>query len=237
MYMSRPRPHRPRRRSRRSCWSSCTSRSSTSPACASTRRARSRGRRRDSRSSGGARRTTRAVRATRCFVRCETALLASLDRARARHARRVRADPPPLLRAQRGELHRGAADRAARHRHRHRAQLRVSPGRHHALAVHARRRARDVLHRDRLQQRRGPAAAAVAEPGGGVGRSRRRHLPDLPVHHVPADALGAARRRRCSRSRFRSTRSSSRRSRPAAGSRRCHCGSSTTCSGRTTSRS
>ena len=61
--------------------------------------------------------------------------------------------------------------------------------------LHADRRPRHVLHRRRLQQRAGPAAAPVAQPRGGLGRPRRRPLPDLPLRDVPADAHRAAGRR------------------------------------------
>ncbi len=54
-----------------------------------------------------------------------------------------------------------------------------------------------------------PHAANGRVARRGVGRPRRRQLADVPVRHVPADAHGAPRRRRCSRSRSRSTRSSS----------------------------
>ena len=73
--------------------------------------------------------------------------------------------------------------------------------------------------------------------GGGVGRPRSRYVDDLPTGH-PARAWG----RRCSpepcwRSRCRSTRSSSRTSRPARARRRFRCGSTRPSSGRTSCRS
>ena len=112
-----------------------------------------------------------------------------------------------------------AADRAARHRHRHRAQQRPSPP---MLGVdlgvlHGRRRPRDVLHRGGLQQRRRPAAPARRE------RSRRRRWTSAPtrfttfrLRHLPAAALGAARRRTAGLRAVASTRSSSPRSPRAA---------------------
>ena len=92
-------------------------------------------------------------------------------------------------------------------------------------------RPRHVLRRRRLQQRHRPPAALVAQPARGVGRPRRPARPDVPVRHVPARALGAARRRASSPSRSASTRSSSPRSRPARASRRCRSGSSPTSAG------
>ena len=98
-------------------------------------------------------------------------------------------------------------------------------------------RPRHVLHRHRLQQRGRPDAPAGAEPRRGVGGPRRRPAPDL-LARAPA----AARHARCSpagcsRSPSASTRSSSRPSPRRAGSRRCRCGSSRTCSGTRASRS
>ena len=46
---------------------------------------------------------------------------------------------------------------------------------------HRDHRARDVLHRRGLQQRAGPAAAHGHLAGGGLGRPRRRHVPDVPA--------------------------------------------------------
>ena len=66
-----------------------------------------------------------------------------------------------VLRPQHRQLPGGAADHVAGHRHRHRAQRDVHLGaRHHARAGDRDHRARDVLHRHRLQQHPGPAAQA-----------------------------------------------------------------------------
>ena len=51
--------------------------------------------------------------------------------------------------------------------------------------VHDRGRARDLLHRRRLQQRDRPPAAAVGLVRGGVGRPRRDAVADLPLVTLP----------------------------------------------------
>ena len=56
-------------------------------------------------------------------------------------------------------------------------------------------RARHLLHRHGVQQRDRAPAPHGHEPRGGVRRPRRRRLDDVPAGHVPAAALGAARRR------------------------------------------
>ena len=115
--------------------------------------------------------------------------------------------PLPLLRPRRRQPPGHPADRAARHRHRHRAQLRVQTScgaRHQLRAVHGDRRSRDVLHRRRVQQRASPGC-------GGSGTSLEEASMDLGAdafttfRHVtlPAAALGAPWRARCSPSRCR----------------------------------
>ena len=79
--------------------------------------------------------------------------------ARARHAGVARRAALPVLRAQHVEPDDRAADRAAGHRHRHRPQRRVPPGRHPVRHADADHRPRHVLHRGALQQRAGAAAA------------------------------------------------------------------------------
>ena len=100
------------------------------------------------------------------------------------------------------------------------------------------RRPRHVLHRRRLQQRVARLRRTSAR------RSRRRRPTSAPtrwqtfrLRHVPAAALGAARRRRCSRSRCRSTRSIVTTFTAGARRRRCRSGSSATSRGRTSCRS
>ena len=73
---------------------------------------------------------------------------------------------------------------------------------------HDRGGARDVLHRDGVQQRPGAAAAARRQPRGGLDGPRRRHLHDVPAGHLPVAALGPARRRPARVRARRSTRSS-----------------------------
>ncbi len=93
------------------------------------------------------------------------------------------------------------ADRAARHRHRHRAEQRVPDGaaaaRHQLGLFTIVVGARDVLHRRSVFNNvHGPAAPASARIArGGLRRPRRRPVHDLPAGHLPAAALGAARRR------------------------------------------
>jgi ABC-type spermidine/putrescine transport system permease subunit I len=57
------------------------------------------------------------------------------------------------------------------------------------------RRARDVLHRARLQQRDRPVATDVTLLRGGVGGPRRACLPDIPVRDVPVAPVRPAGRR------------------------------------------
>ncbi len=102
------------------------------------------------------------------------------DRAGARHDGRARRAAVPVLRPRDRLVCCHPADRAARHRHRHRAQRDVHlRARRDAGPGDGDRRPRDVLHRHRLQQHAGPAAAA------GHPTSRRRR---------PTSALTAARR-------------------------------------------
>ncbi len=167
------------------------------------------------------------------------------DRARARHARRVRPPALPVLRTEHALVRDPAADRAARHRHRDRVAQRVrSHDRPRPVRVPDRlrlpvagHRPRHVLRRDRLQQRRRPLAPIVAEPARGLGRSRRPRSADVPVRHVPADAFGARRRAGSSPSPSASTRSSSPRSPPAPDTSPCRSGSSPTSAAPTTCRS
>ena len=122
-----------------------------------------------------------------------------VDRARAGHARRVRAPALPVLRKELALVRDPAADRTARHRHRDRvAQRDRSHHRFRSVRVPHRvrlpvagHRPRHVLRRDRLQQRRRPFAPIVGEPARGLGRSRRPRPADVPVRDVPADAFGA----------------------------------------------
>ena len=194
----------------RSCSWCSTRRSSTSPGSAREHgAATTRGRRRASRSSGGRRRSTSRAHATALLHSVQTGLAATAIAPRARHARRVRAHPHPLLRSQHGEPVHRAADRAARHRDRHRAALGLPAGRDRPVVHHARGRARHVLRRDRLQQRGGAAAAALAPTvRRGVGRPRCRRLADVPARHLPADADRAGGRRAARLRAVASTRSS-----------------------------
>ena len=104
-------------------------------------------------------------------------------------------------------------------------------------ALHAHRGPRHVLHRGGVQQRGGPAATAGAHRRRGVGRPRRQPLPDLPLRDLPAGPLGAAGRRaarlRAVVRRDRRDHVHGRTGHPDAAA----CGSSTTCSGRTSCRS
>ena len=54
--------------------------------------------------------------------------------------------------------------------------------------THARHRARDVLRRHRLQQRRRTHATDAGQPRRGVGRPRGRQDSDVPLRDVPAHA-------------------------------------------------
>ena len=88
-----------------------------------------------------------------------------------------------------------AADRAARHRDGHRAAGRHQDARLRAQLLDHRRRARDVLPRDRLQQRRRAAAPAAQQLGRGLDGPRREQPADLPLRAAAADRHGAARGR------------------------------------------
>ena len=96
------------------------------------------------------------------------------DRARARPLGLARRPAIQVLRTRGAEPDDRAADRVARHRHRHRAQRGVPSGRPRVRLSDADHRPRHVLHRRALQQPAGPVPATVAEPGGGLGRPRRR---------------------------------------------------------------
>ena len=89
-------------------------------------------------------------------------------------------------------------DRAARDHHGARAAgddpERPRPDRHQLQHLDDRHRARDLLHRRPLQQRRRTDAPRLRRPRRGVDGPRRRRLADVPVRDVPAAALGAARR-------------------------------------------
>ena len=67
-------------------------------------------------------------------------------------------------------------------------------------------RPRDLLHRRRLQQRARAAAADAAVARGGLHRSRRRRLADVPLRARFRSSRRRWSRARCSRSRSRSTR-------------------------------
>ena len=130
------------------------------------------------------------------------------------------------------------ADRAARDRHRRGALQHLHAGpRHRPQPVHGHHRARDLLHRRRLQQRDRPAAPARP------ARSRRPRPTSARTRGRPSatsPSRACARRwspARCWPSRSPSTRSSSPRSRSAPASRRCRSGSSRTSSGPTSCRS
>ena len=79
---------------------------------------------------------------------------------------------------------------------------------HPVRPAHDLHRPRDVLHRRRLQQRARAAAPDADLAGRGLDGPRRRRVADVPLRDVPRDPHGAHRRRRCWRSRCRSTRSS-----------------------------
>ena len=90
---------------------------------------------------------------------------------------------------------------------------------------HRDHRPHDVLHRARLQQRAGAAAAAVALDRGGIARPRRERLADVPLRDASRRSARRSSRARCCRWRCRSTRSPSRSSSPARTPRRCRSGS------------
>ena len=100
-----------------------------------------------------------------------------------------------VLRARHGHAARDPPDRAARHHHRPGAPDDVHDGRHRLRAHDDHHRARDVLHRRRIQQRSRPPPAAARQPRGGVQGSRRRLVADVPPRDTPADGVGDARRR------------------------------------------
>ena len=114
------------------------------------------------------------------------------DRARARHAGRVRRRALSVLRPRERLVPRHPADRAAGHRHRHGAERDVHAGARRATlgAVHDRHRPRHVLHRRRLQQRRRPAAA------DGARRSRRPRPTSAPTRW---QTFRSSRSRSCAR--------------------------------------
>ena len=131
------------------------------------------------------------------------AFLTSIACALGRHARRARPRHLASFAVARYSffgresdlVRRPAADRAARHRHRHGAVDDVRVARHAArdpdrsIIGHATFCVVLVYNNAIARLRR-----TVALARGGVGRPRRRHLPDLPLRDVP----GAA-HRRCSR--------------------------------------
>ncbi len=85
---------------------------------------------------------------------CSRSVLGTLDRARLARAHSAARKASPAARA---------ADRAARHRHRHRAARGDQGARHRSRLLDDRRGPHDVLHRDRLQQRRRALAPPAAE--------------------------------------------------------------------------
>ena len=116
--------------------------------------------------------------------------------------------------------------------HRHRPEHDVPDVRDRVRPDDDRHRPRDVLHRHRLQQRHRPPAPPSAVAGGGIRRPGRRHLDHVP-QASPCPACGPrCCPAGCLPSRCRSTRSSSRCSRPARGRRRSPSGSFPRCSGR-----
>ena len=124
------------------------------------------------------------------------------------------------------------------HRHRHGAERDVHAGaRREPVAVDGDHRPRDVLHRRRLQQRRRAAAAHARLARGRGRRPRRAALARRSCDiTLPADALGADRRRaaRLRAELRRGDRHDVHRGRDA---RRCRSGSSTTSAARGTSAS
>ena len=95
---------------------------------------------------------------------------------------------------------------------------------------------RHLLHRRRVQQRGGAAAAQRHVARGGVHGPGRQRLAHVPPRDLPDAAHRTGGRAACWRSRCRSTRSSSPPSRSGT-SRRCRSGSSPTTRGRTSCRS
>ena len=174
----------------------------------STRAARRPGRRPASRSIGSARRSR-----TRASARVpdvdRRGPRRDRDRAGPRHAGVAGGRSLPVLRSRDDLVRRHPADRAAGHRHRHGLSARRSRRSAFPLGLlRDHRRPRDVLHRPRLQQRARPPAPDLALARGGVGGPGRRHVADVPPRDAARHADGDARRRRCSRSPCRSTRSS-----------------------------
>ena len=142
------------------------------------------------------------------------------DRAGARHAGSFALQRYRVLRPRRDLAAGHPADRAARHRHRHRAEhgsARCCGRSASARPLHGRRRRTRRSASCRLQQRRWPGCA------GWRPTSRRRRptsaptLPDVPASDVPADAFGAAGRRAAGVRASASTRSWSPRSPPGRG--------------------
>ena len=92
----------------------------------------------------------------------------------------------PVLRPERRVAADHPADRASRHRHRHRAQQRLPDDARDRLGfLTVVVGARDVLHRDGVQQRAGPAATARAVARAGLGRPRRRPVPTFRLVTFP----------------------------------------------------
>ena len=127
-------------------------------------------------------------------------------RARARDDGRRRRPALPLLRARGGLVPARAPARAPGRDHGDRALVLLHLLGRAVLALDDRDRARDLLRRDRLQQRDRAAAAHVAVAGRSLDGPRRRRLADVPLRHLPGALDRADLRARCSRSRSRSTR-------------------------------
>ena len=185
---------RPRRHLRAAGSSSCSTRS--------TPTARSPGRRRASRCSGGRRRGTARARATRCGLSVKVGLRRHRDRAGARHDGGLRGAAVPVLRPRHGLAAGHPADRAARHRHRHRAEQRLPDGAR-PLGIElglftVDRRARDVLHRRRSSTTCWPGCAGSAatsrrpRPTSAPTRSRRSGYVTFPLLRSALLAGGAA---------------------------------------------
>src|SRR5204862_2060116 len=105
-------------------------------------------------------------------------------RDRARHRSGGRRQPLQVLRPRRDHVPARPADRVARRRDRHRTELvlrqQPSPSLQSGVADD-RDRPRDLLHRDRLQQRRRAAAPHPDVADGGVDGPGRRRLADVPL--------------------------------------------------------
>ena len=89
--------------------------------------------------------------------------------------------------------------------HRDGAQLVLHLRRRQPVAADDRHRTRDVLHRDRLQQRHRPAAPHADVADRGLDGPRRRRADDVSPRDPAGDRHGARRRAACSRSPCRST--------------------------------